>query len=216
MQRDITQFASTKLQGGWSAAEFGKHLTKDNLRVLLQRFDKLEPLVRVRLLLACALLEDSAKLALQPEIEVRLLRLLWLHLLLLCSPWQVFAHRVDASWDMPSFKPGNAAGVEPPGRRAGGQGRVGQPHRQGPGRPGLSAGPCRRPISLCCGQSFAIVYRKTCVTRRWASKDVARAAGEEHNHRPGAAPVGPGAQQRVSANRGGSCCKPPGSLSHPA
>ncbi len=70
MQRDISQFASTKLQGGWSAADFGKYLTKDNLRVLLQKFDKLEPLVRVRLLLACVLLEDSAKLTSQPEIEV--------------------------------------------------------------------------------------------------------------------------------------------------
>lgn len=70
MQRDISQFASTKLQGGWSAADFGKYLTKDNLKALLNKFDKLEPLVRVRLLLACVLLEDRAKLALQPEIEV--------------------------------------------------------------------------------------------------------------------------------------------------
>ncbi len=51
MERDIAHFASAKLQGGWSASDFGKYLNRDNLVLLLPKFDKLDPLVRVRLLL---------------------------------------------------------------------------------------------------------------------------------------------------------------------
>lgn len=70
MQRDISHFAANKLQGGWSASDFAKHLTKANLHSLQQRFDKLEPLVRVRLLLAQLSLDSSARHALQPELQV--------------------------------------------------------------------------------------------------------------------------------------------------
>ena len=70
MHRDIAHFASSKLQGEWSAADFGKYLTKENLQALLPRYDKLEPLVRVRLLLSVIPLDAVAKQSLNPELQV--------------------------------------------------------------------------------------------------------------------------------------------------
>ena len=70
MERDITHFASAKLQGGWSASDFGKYLNRENLTMLVLRFDKLDPLVRVRLLLSVLALDDATKQSLQPELEV--------------------------------------------------------------------------------------------------------------------------------------------------
>jgi len=72
MDRDITHFASAKLQGGWSASDFSKYLNRENLAMLLPKFDKLDPLVRVRLLLSVLTLDDATKHSLQPDLEVPL------------------------------------------------------------------------------------------------------------------------------------------------
>ena len=70
MQRDIVHFAASKLQGGWSAADFSKYLTKDTLRDLLPKFDKFEPLVRVRILLSLLTLDKETKHAMNDELQV--------------------------------------------------------------------------------------------------------------------------------------------------
>ena len=70
MSRDAFNLAQAKLQGEWSAPEFAKSLSAEVLRELLPRFDKLEPLVRVRLLLACLSLEPATRAAMDPELQV--------------------------------------------------------------------------------------------------------------------------------------------------
>lgn len=78
MDRDITHFASAKLGGGWNASDFSKYLTRENLEMLVPRFDKLDPLVRVRLLLSVLTLDDATKLFLQQDLEVSLTLMLML------------------------------------------------------------------------------------------------------------------------------------------
>lgn len=71
MERDITQQATGKLQGGWSASDFSKTLNKGNfLEMLLPKFDKLDPLVRVRLLLSLLTLDEGVKQSLPQDLEV--------------------------------------------------------------------------------------------------------------------------------------------------
>ena len=70
MQRDVLHFAAAKLQGGWSAADFGRYLNKDTLKELLIKYDRFEPLVRVRVLLSALTLDDHTKHALQDELKV--------------------------------------------------------------------------------------------------------------------------------------------------
>lgn len=72
MERDITHFASAKFQGGWSASDFGKYLNRENITMLVLKFDKLDPLVRVRLLLSVLALDDATRHSLQPELEVQI------------------------------------------------------------------------------------------------------------------------------------------------
>ena len=70
MQRDIVHFTDNKLKGGWSAAELTKYLNKDTLRELIQKFDRFEPLVRVRILLSLLTLDNESKAALHDELKV--------------------------------------------------------------------------------------------------------------------------------------------------
>lgn len=69
MERDITQHAAAKMQGGWSASDFSKFLKRDSLEQLLPKFDKLDPLVRVRLLLSVLTLDDAVKQSLKQGLE---------------------------------------------------------------------------------------------------------------------------------------------------
>ncbi len=70
MQRDIVHFIDNKLRGGWSAAELTKHLNKETLRELSQKFERFEPLVRVRILLSLLTLDNEAKTSLSDELKV--------------------------------------------------------------------------------------------------------------------------------------------------
>ena len=70
MIRDLAHYATSKLQGDWSAAAFTKSLSREMLQSLVPRFDKLDPLVRVRLLLAAMLLPPAQREALLPELQV--------------------------------------------------------------------------------------------------------------------------------------------------
>lgn len=70
MQRDLVHFTATKLQGGWSAADFSRYLTAENLKQLLPRIDKFEPLVRVRILLSLLTLDKGVKQACHDELQV--------------------------------------------------------------------------------------------------------------------------------------------------
>lgn len=70
MQRDAAYFTSQKLQGDWSATDFSKHLTKENLKALLPKYDRLEPLVRVRLLLSVLSLDKKSLAVIQEELKV--------------------------------------------------------------------------------------------------------------------------------------------------
>ena len=73
MNRDAAQQASQRLAGDWSAPEFARSLSREALQELLPRFDKLEPLVRVRLLLAAMHLPPDARADMRPELQVSLL-----------------------------------------------------------------------------------------------------------------------------------------------
>lgn len=70
MQRDIVHFTDNKLKGGWSAAELTKYLNKDTLKELHHKFDRFEPLVRVRILLSLLTLDNESKAALRDELKV--------------------------------------------------------------------------------------------------------------------------------------------------
>lgn len=71
MQRDVLHFAAAKLQGGWSAGDFGKYLSRDTVEELVEKFDKFEPLVRVRILLSILTLENQTKHTLHDQLQVR-------------------------------------------------------------------------------------------------------------------------------------------------
>ena len=71
LQRDIVYFTSQKLQGDWSAADFGKHLTAESLKSLLPKYDRLDPLVRVRLLLSVLTLDSKQLASIQEELKVQ-------------------------------------------------------------------------------------------------------------------------------------------------
>ena len=70
MSRDVAIQASSKLSGDWSAPEYTKSLTKEVLQELLPRFPKLDPLVRMRLLLSVMSLPAEARVGMQQELEV--------------------------------------------------------------------------------------------------------------------------------------------------
>ena len=85
MNRDPAHQASQRLADDWAAPEFARSfLTKEALQELLPRFDKLEPLVRVRLLLAAMHLPLEARAGMVPQLEVR--RTLWHAPLLAAAP----------------------------------------------------------------------------------------------------------------------------------
>ena len=69
MQRDIVLWTSSNLAGPWSAGEITGSLTSEMLRGVITAFDRLEPLVRVRLLLACAFLKPAQRHELASELE---------------------------------------------------------------------------------------------------------------------------------------------------
>ncbi|EIE26082.1 hypothetical protein COCSUDRAFT_61078 [Coccomyxa subellipsoidea C-169] len=69
MSRDVAIQASAKLSGDWSAPEYTKSLTKEVLQELLPRFPKLDPLVRMRLLLSVMSLPAEARAGMQQELE---------------------------------------------------------------------------------------------------------------------------------------------------
>ena len=71
MNRDVAHYAINKLQGDWSAPDFTKSLTREVLATLVPRFEKLDPLVRVRLLLSALLLPPEARSELSAELKVR-------------------------------------------------------------------------------------------------------------------------------------------------
>jgi len=62
--------AASRLAGDWSAPDFGRALTPALLSELTSRFDGLDPLVRVRLLLAVMHLPPAAREGLRAELEV--------------------------------------------------------------------------------------------------------------------------------------------------
>lgn len=72
MSRDVAVQASAKLSGDWSAPEYTKSLTKEVLQELLPRFPKLDPLVRMRLLLSIMSLPTEARANMQQELKVLL------------------------------------------------------------------------------------------------------------------------------------------------
>lgn len=70
MSRDVAIQASAKLSGDWSAPEYAKTLSKETLQELLPRYPKLDPLVRMRLLLSIMSLPVEVKSSMQQELEV--------------------------------------------------------------------------------------------------------------------------------------------------
>jgi hypothetical protein len=70
MNRDVLLLATSKLSGDWSAPDFTKSLSKEVLQELLSRFDKLDPLVRVRLLLSAMSLPSEARSSMTEELKV--------------------------------------------------------------------------------------------------------------------------------------------------
>ena len=71
MNRDLAHYATSKLQGDWSALAFTKSLTREMLQSLIPRFEKLDPLVRFRLLLAALMLPPAQREELLPELQAR-------------------------------------------------------------------------------------------------------------------------------------------------
>ncbi|BDA44367.1 probable negative elongation factor A at N-terminal half [Coccomyxa sp. Obi] len=69
MSRDVAIQASAKLSGDWSAPEYAKTLSKEVLQELLPRYPKLDPLVRMRLLLSIMSLPAEVKSSMQQELE---------------------------------------------------------------------------------------------------------------------------------------------------
>lgn len=70
MNRDVLLLATSKLSGDWSAPDFSKLLTKEVLQELLPRFEKLDPLVRMRLLLSAMHLPAEARTTMAGELKV--------------------------------------------------------------------------------------------------------------------------------------------------
>lgn len=62
--------ASSRLAGDWSAPGFAKALTPALVGALAERFDALDPPVRVRLLLACAHAPAAARAEMAKELKV--------------------------------------------------------------------------------------------------------------------------------------------------
>lgn len=69
MQRDIVLWTSSNLAGPWSAGEITGSLTAEMLNDMTAAFDRMEPLVRVRLLIACAFLKPARRAELAPELR---------------------------------------------------------------------------------------------------------------------------------------------------
>jgi hypothetical protein len=61
---------ASRLAGDWSAPDFARSLTPALLTELTARFDGLDPLVRVRLLLSVLHLPPDARIGLTAELEV--------------------------------------------------------------------------------------------------------------------------------------------------
>ena len=70
MNRDAAHQASQRLAGDWSAPEYARALSREALAELLPRFERLEPLVRARLLLAAAHLPPAARAGMRAELQV--------------------------------------------------------------------------------------------------------------------------------------------------
>ena len=70
MSRDVAIQASAKLSGDWSAPEYAKNLSKEVMQELLPRYPKLDPLVRMRLLLSIMSLPAEVKSSMHQELEV--------------------------------------------------------------------------------------------------------------------------------------------------
>ena len=70
MNRDVAHQASQRLAGDWAAPDFTRALTREALAELLPRFERLEPLVRARLLLAAMHLPGPARAAMRAELQV--------------------------------------------------------------------------------------------------------------------------------------------------
>lgn len=69
MQRDVLVWAQSKLSGPWSAGEITGSLTSELLVKITDDFDRLEPLVRVRLLISCAFLTPTRRQDLADELR---------------------------------------------------------------------------------------------------------------------------------------------------
>ena len=70
MAPDSTTVANAKLEGDWSALEFSQELTAGAIEALTASLDKLEPLPRVRLLLAALLLPRAKREELREPLQV--------------------------------------------------------------------------------------------------------------------------------------------------
>jgi hypothetical protein len=70
--RDVAAFVRGKLSAPWSAEAIVDDLSADLILQIREKFDLLEPLVRVRLLIACCLLSTSKRQDLAPAIQLLL------------------------------------------------------------------------------------------------------------------------------------------------
>ena len=70
MAPDPALSASLKLEGEWSALHYASELTASTVTDLTARLERMEPMTRVRLLLAALLLPRAKREELRDELEV--------------------------------------------------------------------------------------------------------------------------------------------------
>lgn len=68
--REAVYLVASKLYGEWSAPKFSKILNQEFLSELVARYEIFDPMVRMRLLLACMCLPRATREELRPELEV--------------------------------------------------------------------------------------------------------------------------------------------------
>ena len=71
MAPDAAAAALLRLEGDWSALDFAQDLTAQSVEALTASLEKLEPLPRVRLLLAALLLPQAKREELLEPLQVR-------------------------------------------------------------------------------------------------------------------------------------------------
>ena len=72
MSRDVRVWTKSKLAGAWSAEAIIGDLTSELILQIRDVFDDLDPLIRVRVLIACCLLEPGRQKELAPAVRLLL------------------------------------------------------------------------------------------------------------------------------------------------